>query len=272
MKLTILFFLFFYSCNTSVEENKTSNNSVKTEIIQADTFTEAVFAEDTIVQEIDTILYEIKLSPKGNYYTVKNNIQKKQLAYKKNLRLAKTEEKKDSIIKEAGQFIDEFLLNKIIPFWYGTEWDFSGYTHKPNNGFVGCSYFVSTTLKHSGFNLNRYHLAQQNPENEAKSLQTKGSITEFYYSEGLIKKLENLEKGLYFVGLDSHVGYLLIRKKKAFFINSNYMSPLCVEIQYAETYPVFESNIYFIVAIGNNKSLIKKWILGEEIAIVKRKK
>ncbi len=176
------------------------------------------------------------------------------------------------IIKEAGKFIDEAIINSIIPFWYGTQWDFSGYTHKPNNGFVGCSYFVSTTLKHSGFNLNRYHLAQQNPLNEAKTLQINDSLIEFFNSEDLGLDTKNLANGLYFVGLDSHVGYLLIRENKSFFINSSYMPPICVEIQYAESSEVFKSYVYYIVAIGNNSSLVKKWILGSEITIVKREK
>lgn len=254
----------FTESKSSSESNDTLNHDSIPEISEL----------DTVPEEIDSVFYNIMLSPKGNYYSVRNSIKQKQNDFKKSYLALNSVKAKDSLITLAGNYIEEAILNEIIPFWYGTLWDFSGYTHKPNDGYVGCSYFVSTTLKHSGFNLNRYHLAQQSPLNEAKSLQISDSVLTVNYvqEDDLVASLEKkLKNGLYFIGLDSHVGYLLIRKSKAFFINSTYLDPLCVEIRYAEGADVFGSNIYYIVPISENKPLIKKWILGEELKIVRKK-
>jgi len=82
----------------------------------------------------------------------------------------------DSSIKLRSKVFHESLLNRIIPCWNGTKWSFEGHTSVPKTGHIACGYFVSTTLKDIGLNLNRYKLAQQNPLNEAKSLAMGSSV------------------------------------------------------------------------------------------------
>jgi hypothetical protein len=45
-----------------------------------------------------------------------------------------------------GTFIHHSLSKTIFPHWYGTVWDYNGYTNTPKNGVIACGYFVSTTL------------------------------------------------------------------------------------------------------------------------------
>jgi hypothetical protein len=49
-------------------------------------------------------------------------------------------------------------------------WDYNGYTNTPKNGVIACGYFVSTTLKHFGFNLNRYDVAKKYSSSIVKTL------------------------------------------------------------------------------------------------------
>ena len=70
----------------------------------------------------------------------------------------------------SGEDFENYLVNEIIPHWYGTEWDFNGYTAVPNQGVIACGYFVSTTLLHMGINVNRYKMAQQAGLYEAQTL------------------------------------------------------------------------------------------------------
>ena len=72
-------------------------------------------------------------------------------------------QKGDSSRASVKNYLFTTLSKKIFPSWYGTAWDFNGYTEKPLNGEIACGYFVTTTLKHIGFNLNRYKIAQQGP-------------------------------------------------------------------------------------------------------------
>ena len=153
-------------------------------------------------------------------------------------------------------------------------WDFSGYSAVPQKGEVGCSYFTSNTLLHMGFNVNRYRLAQQGPENEAKSLdqnyKTYEADKDFSNEEMNMPLLNQMvkenEPGLYFVGLSNHVGYLLIYKDELFFIHSNY-GPLKVMLEYAETSEEFMDAQYYIAGITHNDDLIRKWLLNKEIKV-----
>lgn len=185
------------------------------------------------------------------------------------LSYAKVKSQAEQLRKEqaSGTVFEEHLLNQIIPHWYGTEWDFNGYTDVPNQGVIACGYFVSTTLKHMGINLNRYHLAQQAGLNEAKSLAIVDSNYFTVYGMDQLKISMNQEKdGIYFVGLDNHVGYLLKRNAQLYFIHSNYIDDK-VMIEKIDESAAFSSNIYVVAEISTNETLMKYWHSGEVVKI-----
>ena len=125
-------------------------------------------------------------------------------------------------------------------------------------------------MRDVGFNLNRYHLAQQAGLFEAKTLQLNKKVIEFSKANEDIKEtiLEKLKPSLYFVGLDNHVGYIWINNNEVYFIHSNYMHN-SVELEYAETSEPFISENYVIADISLNDSLTKKWILNEKVEVVR---
>ena len=172
-------------------------------------------------------------------------------------------------IDSASSYLYSKLINDIVPHWYGTTWDFNGHTNVPNEGEIACGYFVSTTLKHLGFNLNRYKMAQQAGLAEAKILQDKTEIkiySNMSFSTLKTKLNEAYKDGIYFVGLDNHVGYVLIKDKDLYFLHSSYCDDK-VLIELAETSPCFVSNIYVFAEITTNKKLIKRWIFNEHLGI-----
>lgn len=212
----------------------------------------------------------INRTPSGSYSAakIKYLAKKKELASKYNN--ASTKLAKQQIINEAKNVLAEQLVNVIIPFWYGTKWSFDGYTSTPTEGEIACGYFVSTTLKDVGFNVNRYKLAQQRPDLEAKSIQLSDNIKTI--NNMLVKDLKNYflknkKNGVYFVGLDFHVGYLLKTQNELFFIHSNYINNAGVVIEIAENSRAFSSNVYYIADITNNNQLIAKWLLNETIKV-----
>ena len=167
----------------------------------------------------------------------------------------------------SGTVFEEHLLNQIIPHWYGTEWDFNGYTDVPNQGVIACGYFVSTTLKHMGINLNRYHLAQQAGLNEAKSIAIVDSnYFTVYGIDQLEQRMQAEQDGIYFVGLDNHVGYLLKRNAQLYFIHSNYID-YKVMIEKIDESAAFSSNIYVVAEISTNETLMHYWHTGEVVKI-----
>ncbi|QXP60887.1 hypothetical protein [Olleya sp. HaHaR_3_96] len=114
-------------------------------------------------------------------------------------------------------------------------------------------------------------MAQQAGLQEAIALQPKNELK--IYSKlsfnTLKDKLNQVYKnGIYFVGLDNHVGYVLIKDKEIYFLHSSYCDDKVV-IELAETSPCFQSNLYVFAEITTNANLIKKWIFSEALVIPK---
>lgn len=176
---------------------------------------------------------------------------------------------RNTAIDSASTYLYSKLINEIVPHWYGTEWDFNGYTNTPNDGLIACGYFVSTTLKHLGFNLNRYKMAQQAGLIEARMLQPKTELK--IYSglsfQDLKAKVNSVyTDGIYFLGLDNHVGYVLIKDKTLYFLHSSYCDDKVV-IELAETSACFASNIYVFAEVTTNKTLVTNWIFNTPLIV-----
>jgi hypothetical protein len=209
----------------------------------------------------------VKYNPKS-YQTVKNEISKYRLIIKAKFKKAQNQNEKNLIIEHSRKDFTDFLTNDIIPYWNGTKWSFEGHTEIPKVGNVACGYFVSTTLNHVGLKLNRFKLAQKSPENEAKTIQINKKI-EFFQdiSPETLKNhfVKNKKNGIYFIGLDFHVGYILKENVNVYFIHSNYIESAGVIKEDILFSRAIKSKKYYIADITYNDELIQKWISGDVI-------
>jgi hypothetical protein len=220
--------------------------------------------EDVNQSMLDSLKLGVNFYPKGNYASILGDINTDR-NYFKNLYRTNNTKASDTVSK----YLYSKLLNEIVPHWYDTTWDFNGHTNTPNDGEIACGYFVSTTLKHLGFNLNRYKMAQAAGLDEAKLLQPRPELK--IYSNVTFKQLKNkvneiYEDGIYFVGLDNHVGYIVIKDNDLYFLHSSYCDDKVV-IELAETSLCFRSNIYVFAEITTNKNLMKKWVFEERLKL-----
>ncbi len=172
---------------------------------------------------------------------------------------------------QAGILFTEGLLKTIIPHWYGTPWDFNGYTDMPKQGKIACGYFVSTTLLHAGIALDRYKLAQQGPRDEAIALSLhKGWRTVAGFpADARAKNInETLKEGLYFIGLDeSHVGYLLKQEGELYLIHANYTGDAVVTIQPLMQSVFKDFTTWHIAEITYNRALLGYWLSGKKCVL-----
>ncbi len=181
------------------------------------------FIEEVIQNgtEIDSTASMLTFKTKSSYSTERRAIIQTRNRLKLVYSQLKTPIERESYLDSTSIMFTDFLLNNIVPHWYGTPWSFEGHTAVPNQGEIACGYFVSTTMKHMGLNLNRYRLAQQAPYYEAKSLAIDTSQVIVFRSDGLVIQdsfFSDFQEGLYFVGLDSHVGYLYVKNGIPFFL------------------------------------------------------
>lgn len=181
---------------------------------------------------------------------------------------------KDKIFKDSiSTIFSEILLNKIIPYWYGTHWSFDGHTIEPQKGEIACGYFISTTLCDMGLNMNKYRFAQQSPINEAKTFSFDQDIIvlEHHTRAEHIEAIEkNTKEGVYFIGFgDKHVGFLLNRKNSLFLIHSKYENAFGVCIERPSESNLFSGySKFYISPISTNKKLLHKWLYKDEIKVV----
>lgn len=172
------------------------------------------------------------------------------------------------VLNKSRKQVTQYLVEDIFNHWYTTKWSFEGHTEIPKQGTIACGYFVSTTLRDVGFKLNRFKLAQKSPEEEAKSIACGTTIEKLQNISKQELKNHFLKKqdGLYFIGLDFHVGYIYKDKSEIYFIHSNYIDNKGVMKETLESSKAIMSTNYYIANITYNDVLIKKWILNETIA------
>lgn len=238
---------------------------------------ESVYQSKSLLEEEVTLVVsdstqsELNFRIKDFYRNEKRKIEKLRLSLMQTYSLITDSLKEEQFLDSTSLVFTKLLLNNILPHWYGTPWEFEGHTSIPNQGEIACGYFVSTTLNHMGLNLNRYHLARKGPLNEAKSIAIDSNLVIVFNSEESTIKdsfFTSFADGLYFVGLDSHVGFLYVHNNHAFFLHSNYIENR-VMLEPIENSAAFESYTYILVKITNNRLLLKSWLLGTSINVYK---
>ena len=197
------------------------------------------------------LLFSATLPSSTNYST-------KLVTAKNNLRAAQGDSVMSSVLFNS-------MIDSIFPAWMGTNWGFNGTSNVPKQGEIACGYFVSTTLKHVGFNLNRYKLAQQAASVVIDVLCGKNKAYSTDKS-ALINKLK-AKKGnrLYVVGLDYHVGFIAVQNNEVYFIHSDYFKNKVVKEFAFKSQGFSATNSYVYGEITNNSSLLNKWKLKTKI-------
>lgn len=120
-----------------------------------------------------------------------------------------------------------FLMDSLVPCWYGTPWDYNGITQVPGQGQIACGYFVTTTLRDAGMKINRVKMAQCIDQNLLYDLCTAHKRYSDKPLDYFVREIEKTGYGLYIVGLDNHTGYIYHDGADVWFIHSGVYAPRC---------------------------------------------
>ncbi|QQS28449.1 MAG: hypothetical protein IPM47_16540 [Sphingobacteriales bacterium] len=258
-----------------VQANSANSQSEEEISYRAGSSRKTVNSAGVVVAD-DAIRYAINLVPvadsyesyngykpdikKGSYKTVLSDIKKHKQFLSDALDRSKSPSEKHAIIQDASNLFSDAFLNHIMPFWYGTPWDFDGHTDIPGRGQIACGYLVSTTLNHLGVNVNRYSLAQQWPIDIVRSL----CMNDYYHyavKSQAIEGIRNMGYGLYVLGLDNHVGFVKYDEWGVHFIHSNWAGSQTVvseDPQYSTAFT--SSKNYYVGKLTENETFITKWL------------
>nr|WP_294778443.1 hypothetical protein [uncultured Flavobacterium sp.] len=164
---------------------------------------------------------------------------------------------------EIGRTFTNQLTNKIFPYWYGTDWNFNGTSQKPNEGSIACGYFVTTTLRDIGVDINRVKLAQCASEEMIKKLVSEDNIYRFSNKniQEFEKTLKEKGNGIYVVGLDHHTGFLYLSEEGNYFIHSSGARPFkVVKEKLAESSLLIKSKYRIAGKLSSDKQLLNNWV------------
>ncbi len=178
-----------------------------------------------------------------------------------------------SVLEKARKSFVSLIYNNIIPVWYGTDWDFYGTTQTPKEGKIACGYFVSTVLRDAGAKVQRVSMAQQASENIIKSLTSAKFIKRFsnITIEKFVADVKNQGEGIYVVGLDNHVGFILHDGEEVWFIHSSYGEPSEVIKEKAVDSVILSGSKYRVTGkISADDNFIIKWLKQTAISTVRR--
>ncbi len=146
---------------------------------------------------------------------------------------ARSGQARAAIRNEARRFVVETLVSQVFPAWMGMP---SGggpqatasLPHEPGM-YISCSYFLTAALQNAGLVLESRARFSQAPAAwiERALLPPGGQIHRYgNLSAGeLEQRLVALGEGLYVVGLNIHVGFIVVRDGHAWFVHSSYTPP-----------------------------------------------
>lgn len=166
------------------------------------------------------------------------------------------------------------ILEKALPAmmhcWLGTPWDFNGTAKGPGKGKIACGYFVATVLQDAGFRVDRYQLAQQASGNILQSFLAKDAcaltVGEDY--QAFASRVEKREPGIYIVGLDTHVAFLVVVGEGFHFIHSSGSRPWCViDESRADAGALQRSSWRMLGNLTADPAVLKRWLKAEKIVV-----
>ncbi|MFC1812342.1 hypothetical protein ACFL03_06575 [Thermodesulfobacteriota bacterium] len=200
------------------------------------------------------------------YPATKEEVKAKQDEFRARKETASSDEEKARIMQEGRNYLFEILTDRIFPAWCGTPWDYNGTTREPGKGQIACGTFVIYALQDAGFKIPS-KMARQPSENIIKNLTDSSHVKRFSNSapmERVLRWILLQGEGLFIVGLDEHVGFIINKNGKTTFCHSNYKDPplMVVNQDAMEKSPLTDSKYRVLGKILDDEMMIK-WLEGE---------
>lgn len=192
----------------------------------------------------------------------------RRASFREALSSAQGDAARRAVVRQAARYLEEVLIDVVLPRWNGTPWAFSGTSTTPRTGSIACGYFVTTTLEEAGLHVERRRLAQQAAEDIITTLAPAEAIARFsnVSVEKFTAAVRARGEGLYVVGLDNHVGFLIVRTGKVLFHHSSYVDPAVVVREEATvSSPLAQSRYRVIGKLFTDDALVEAWIRGTPV-------
>lgn len=177
---------------------------------------------------------------------------------------------------EARRLLEDTIIEAVFPAWLGMPWGMGSDStatppHEPGMK-VGCSYFVTSVLLSVGVELeNRFTFAQAPAIHIQRSLAPDQASLHRYFSipaEQLRDRIAALGDGLYIIGLDTHLGFVVVRAGEVRFVHARYTGARVVSDELlVESVAIANSRPkgYFVTPLFQDGRLVDLWLRGQVV-------
>ena len=190
----------------------------------------------------------------------------------------------ESRLRAARDLWFQVTVDRIFPAWYGTPWDFNGVAGEPAPGLPGasatridrdrkvaCGHFVGSVMEDLGFNVNRKAVGRQAAADIIHSfVSDPGLIRSFRNAPraALFDDITKMGRGLFIVGLDSHVGFIVSDADGLHFVHASGRFPFCVLREPARTaVNLVDSRLVMVGKFSDDQQLAESWLNGRRIHV-----
>jgi hypothetical protein len=175
---------------------------------------------------------------------------------------------KRAVRDEARKQLQGALVDVILPAWLGTRWAFHGTADEPlEPQGIACGYFVATVLQHVGLHLeSRRRFGQSTALTIARSLVPPGPSHHRVFSvpaKTLEDKVRSFGDGLYLIGLDVHVGFVVVAGGAVRVVHASYLGTRTVvdePIAACEAIERSRDAGYHVTSLFAGDTLVDAWL------------
>lgn len=176
-------------------------------------------------------------------------------------------------LEKARKVALETIVDELMPEWYGTPWAMNGTATHPGDEPIACGYFVSTLLRDAGFSLHRVRFAQAAALRIQKATTPRGREVHRFFSippASLARELAVLGDGLYIIGLNVHVGFVVVDGNDVRFVHSSYTGVReVISEPLAEAHSIANSQPagYFVSELLTTDDAVTDWLNARPLTL-----
>lgn len=187
---------------------------------------------------------------------------------------ASTQAARAAVRAEARGYVYAAIVREIFPAWMGMPWGLgpnstANRPHAPGMT-VACGYFVSGVLENAGLRVPRFKYAQ------APALAVQRTLSEDvhrYFSvpgEVLAAKIAALGEGLYIIGLNNHIGFVVVDAAGVHLVHASYTDgQVVIDEPLATARAIANSREkgYFVSPVLQDERTIDLWLRGAAVPL-----
>ena len=196
-------------------------------------------------------------------------------------RAATTPGERAAVRDRASRYLSAAMTDELLMPWLGMPWGLgkNSTATRPHQAgkTIACSYFVGAVLQGAGFELrDRFRLGQAAALDIQKSLVGGAGKVHRFLSippAKLAAELAVLDDGLYIIGLDVHVGLVVIRGSEVRFVHASYTGDQVVtdeSLASAQAIANSQRRGYFVSPVvtatgAGDDWLIERWLESDPV-------